>query len=199
MAAAVAPAWGLSMVHRASVDTVKGPSLGRVASRRSWLETSAVASFAAVVAGDPAPSRAVQAVDPSKVKSTPSGVKYVVVKEGVCPTTDPLGLAGSCGPSPGKYVILDYTGFLPDGKVFDTTERKNGKPLAFRIGEKQVIPGLEEVVLQMRPGEEVQALIPAKFAYGEKGVCTEDGECLIPPGTDLKYFLRLVRVAAAYG
>lgn len=94
---------------------------------------------------------------------------------------------------------MDYTGFLPDGKVFDTTEKKGGKPLAFRLGEKQVIPGLEEVVSRMLPGEEVQAFIPAGSAYGDKGVCTEGGECLIPPGTNLKYYIKLVRVAAAYG
>ena len=55
----------------------------------------------------------------------------------------------------------------------------------------------------MLPGEEVQALIPAELAYGERGVCTEkkDGEegekeCLIPPNTNLKYFIKLKSVAA---
>ena len=62
-----------------------------------------------------------------------------------------------------------------------------------------MIAGLEQVVAQMRPGEEVQALVPAALAYGEKGVCTEDGECLIKPNTNLKYFIRLNRVAAAAG
>ena len=66
------------------------------------------------------------------------------------------------------------------------------------LGQRQVIPGLEEVVGQMLPGEEVQALIPAKLAYGEKGVCTDKGECLIKPGTDLKYFIKLRRVASDY-
>ena len=51
----------------------------------------------------------------------------------------------------------------------------------------------------MKPGEEVQALVPAELAYGEKGVCTEGGECLIKPNTNLKYFIRLNRVAQAAG
>ena len=52
----------------------------------------------------------------------------------------------------------------------------------------------------MLPGEEVQALIPAELAYGERGVCTEkaegEKECLIPPNTNLKYFIKLKSVAA---
>ena len=81
---------------------------------------------------------------------------------------------------------LNSTGFLPNGQVFDSTEKKGGKPLAFKLGSKQVIVGLEQVVSQMLPGEEVQALIPSDLAYGEKGVCTEGGECLIDPNTNLK-------------
>ena len=99
----------------------------------------------------------------------------------------------------GSFCIIDYTGFLPSGEVFDSTEKKGGKPLAFRLGDKQVIVGIEQVVSQMKPGEEVQALVPAELAYGEKGVCTEGGECLIKPNTNLKYFIRLNRVAQAAG
>jgi FKBP-type peptidyl-prolyl cis-trans isomerase len=58
-----------------------------------------------------------------------------------------------------------------------------------------VIQGLEDVVLEMLPGQEVQALIPAALAYGTKGVCKEDGECLIPSNTNLKYFIRLKKIA----
>ena len=32
------------------------------------------------------------------------------------------------------------------GEVFDSTEKKGGKPLAFRLGDKQVIVGIEQVV-----------------------------------------------------
>ncbi|KAJ8601369.1 hypothetical protein CTAYLR_005021 [Chrysophaeum taylorii] len=144
-------------------------------------------------------AHATQTIDAVDVKTTLGGVKYVITKEGSCPTADPTGLAGSCFPQDGSFCIIDYTGFLPNGKVFDTTERKGGKPLAFRLGEKQVIVGIEQVVSQMKPGEEVQALMPASLAYGDKGVCTDDGECLIPPKTNLKYFIRLIRTAPAAG
>lgn len=148
--------------------------------------------------GAAAPAVAEVKVDPSAVQTLPSGAKFVITKEGSCPVADPLGLAGSCKPKLGSFAIVDFTGFLPDGQVFDTTEKKGGKALVFEFGANQVIPGIEQVVGNMRPGEEVQALIPADLAYGDKGVCTDEG-CLIKPNTNLKYFLRLKRIAASAG
>jgi len=166
--------------------------------RRFALSTFAAA--AATTACPPSPAAAAEAVvDANKIKTTPSGARYVTVKEGKCPASDFTGTLGSCFPSKGAYAIVDYTAFLPSGQVFDTTEKKGGKPLAFRIGESQVIKGMEEVVVTMKPGQEVQALIPANLAYGSKGVCTENGECLVPPDTNLKYFLRLLRVTISAG
>lgn len=188
-AAATAPGCA-ALLHGRPAGELSKTALGR----RSLAGSTALALGAAVL-----PSGAVVKVDPAAVKSTPSGVKYVVVKEGKCPAADPTGLAGSCAAEPGSLAVIDYTGFLPSGDVFDTTEKKNGKPLAFKLGQNQVIKGLEEVVLQMRPGEEVQALIPSELAYGKKGVCKDDGECLIKPDTSLKYFIRLKRVAVVPG
>jgi FKBP-type peptidyl-prolyl cis-trans isomerase len=42
-------------------------------------------------------------------------------------------------------------------------------------------------------GQKVQAIIPPNLAYGEKGVCLEDGECLIKPGSTLVYDVLLKR------
>lgn len=61
------------------------------------------------------------------------------------------------------------SGFLSDGKVFDSTETKGRKPLSFRFGQKQVIPGLESVIENLQAGGEATCNIPAKYAYGEKG------------------------------
>ena len=171
-------------------------ALAPTAKRRdvgAFLGGAALTTFA------PRPALADVKVDPSSVRTTKGGAKYVIVKEGSCPLIDPSGALGSCYPRPESYITIDYTGFLPNGQVFDSTEKKGGKPLSFRLGERQVVPGIEQVVAQMKPGEEVQALLPASLAYGDKGVCTDDGECLIKPGTNLKYFIRLNRVAAAAG
>jgi hypothetical protein len=66
-----------------------------------------------------------------KVLETENGVKFIEVKKG----------EGSY-PIDGDYVVISYTGFLPDGKAFDTTEAKGKKPLAFRMGKKEIIPGI---------------------------------------------------------
>lgn len=44
-------------------------------------------------------------------------------------------------------------------------------------------------------GAEVQMVVPARLAFGDKGICIESGDCLVKPGTDLRYDLKLVRVA----
>ena len=119
-----------------------------------------------------------------KVLETENGVKYIEVKKG----------KGN-SPGDGDFVVINYTGFLPGGKVFDTTEGKGKKPLSFRMGMKQIIPGIEEVLRQMRPGGEVTCTIPSKLAYGSKGVCLEGKGCLIEPNTDLNYVVKLKAVA----
>lgn len=119
-----------------------------------------------------------------KVLETENGVKYIEVKKG----------EGN-SPGDGDFVVISYTGFLPGGKAFDTTEGKGKKPLSFRMGMKQIIPGIEEVLRQMRPGGEVTCTIPSKLAYGAKGVCIEGQGCLIEPNTDLNYVIKLKAVA----
>lgn len=142
---------------RAESETTRRSAIRRV------VQTGGAAAAAALGAAVPWADAVVE-IDPNSVKTTKGGCKFVVVKEGSCPAADPTGLAGSCYVGRASFIILDYTAFLPNGSVFDTTEKKDGKPLAFKMGQKQVIPGIEEVVAYMLPGEEVQALIPAALA-----------------------------------
>jgi peptidylprolyl isomerase len=64
----------------------------------------------------------------------------------------------------GNTVKVHYTGKFEDGMVFDTST--DGDPLEFRIGESQVIPGFEEAVVGMNPGESKTVNIPVEKAYG---------------------------------
>lgn len=61
---------------------------------------------------------------------------------------------------------MHYTGRLEDGTVFDTSEGRD--PLTFTLGEGQVIPGFEEAVSGMEPGESKTYPIEAENAYGDR-------------------------------
>ena len=58
-----------------------------------------------------------------------------------------------------------------------------------------MIEGINEMVQEMGVGEKVQAIIPSDLAFGEKGICLENGECLIPPKSTLVYDIYLKRSA----
>lgn len=64
----------------------------------------------------------------------------------------------------GDMVQVHYTGKLVDGTTFDSSE--GGTPLQFTLGEGDLIPGFEEAVLGMTPGERKTHTIPAHQAYG---------------------------------
>ena len=65
----------------------------------------------------------------------------------------------------GDEVQVHYTGKLEDGTVFDTSE--DGDPLSFTIGENRVIPGFEEAVTGMEPGDSKTTEVEPEQAYGE--------------------------------
>lgn len=65
---------------------------------------------------------------------------------------------------PGDMVRVHYTGKLVDGTTFDSSEE--GAPIQFTLGEGDLIPGFEEAVLGMAPGESKTHTIPAQQAYG---------------------------------
>ncbi|MGB2842771.1 MAG: peptidylprolyl isomerase [Halobacteriota archaeon] len=66
----------------------------------------------------------------------------------------------------GDTVKVHYTGKLEDGTIFDTSV--DCDPLQFTIGEGQIIPGFEQAVLGMNPGESKTIKIPTDEAYGTR-------------------------------
>ncbi len=85
----------------------------------------------------------------------------------------------------GDTVKVDYTGRFEDGTVFDSSA--NREPLEFTIGEGQVIPGFEQGVEGMSPGEEKTITISSDEAYGphhdELVMTVDKGE--FPPDMEL--------------
>jgi peptidylprolyl isomerase len=64
----------------------------------------------------------------------------------------------------GDTVHIHYNGKLKDGTVFDSSEGRD--PLQFTIGEKSIIPKLEEAVVGMATGDTATVEIEAADAYG---------------------------------
>jgi len=84
-------------------------ALAPTAKRR---DVGAFLGGAALTTLAPRPALADVKIDPSSVRTTKGGAKYVVVKEGSCPLIDPSGALGSCYPAPESYITIDYTGSI---------------------------------------------------------------------------------------
>jgi FKBP-type peptidyl-prolyl cis-trans isomerase len=89
--------------------------------------------------------------------------------------------------SPGRRVVVHYTGEFLDGREFDSS-RPRGEPFEFRLGGEGVIAGWNEGIKGMRVGGVRELTIPASMAYGARG----RGE--IPPNTPLFFEVELVDV-----
>ena len=68
--------------------------------------------------------------------------------------------------APGDTVRIHYSGRLTDGTQFDSSEGK--APLEFKLGEGQVIKGLEQHVAGMETGAKSTVTIPVAEAYGPR-------------------------------
>ncbi len=80
------------------------------------------------------------------------------------------------------FVEIDYTGRLKDGKVFDTTSEAVAKghdlpgeghafaPVAICVGERQIIPGLDEQLPGKEVGKEYTVTLPPEKAFGKKDI-----------------------------
>lgn len=66
----------------------------------------------------------------------------------------------------GSTVQIDFTGKLEDGTVFD--QSPEGQPLEFVIGEKKVLPALEEALKGMKKGGTKELKLEPKDAFGER-------------------------------
>jgi len=110
--------------------------------------------------------------------TTPSGLQYWDIKVGTGATAQR-----------GQKVKVDYTGWLTNGKKFDSSVG-TGKPFEFTVGEGQVIQGWDEGIPGMKVGGKRQLRIPPKLGYGDSG--TPGGP--IPPNATLIFDVRLVSV-----
>lgn len=91
----------------------------------------------------------------------------------------------------GDRVRVHYTGTDDMGAVFDSSRQR--EPLEFTIGGRQVLPGFENTVVGMSPGDSRQVAISAREAYGEYNddLLLEVGREQVPPGVQPQVGQRL--------
>jgi FKBP-type peptidyl-prolyl cis-trans isomerase FklB len=111
----------------------------------------------------------------NKVKITPSGLQYEVIKEG----------EGAL-PISNSNVRVHYHGTTIDGKVFDSSVDR-GEPINFVLN--QVIPGWTEGVQLMKEGAKYRFYIPQELAYGENSPTAS-----IKPFSALIFDVELIKI-----
>jgi peptidylprolyl isomerase len=109
---------------------------------------------------------------------TASGLSYIDLVKGT-----------GAAPTSGKNVTVHYTGWLEDGKKFDSSLDR-GQPFVFRIGAGEVIPGWDEGVMSMRVGGKRKLVIPSSMGYGAAGAGG-----VIPPNATLIFEVELLNAA----
>ncbi len=79
-----------------------------------------------------------------------------------------LQVGTGASPTKGAKVSVHYTGWLTNGKSFDSS-KKRYKPFTFDIGKRKVIRGWDEGVLTMKVGGRRQLRVPPALGYGAVG------------------------------
>lgn len=109
------------------------------------------------------------------VKTTQSGLQYVVIKKG----------SGERIENDTTVVKVNYRAFFIDGREFDSSFRK-GSAAEFTLG--QVITGWREGIKLMSVGSRYKFFIPSELAYGKEGL--QD----VPPNAPLIYDVELIGI-----
>jgi FKBP-type peptidyl-prolyl cis-trans isomerase len=107
--------------------------------------------------------------------TTSSGLQYVELTVGTGATAEA-----------GQTVTVHYTGWLEDGKKFDSSVDR-GQPFSFPLGAGRVIKGWDEGVKGMKVGGKRKLTIPSKLGYGAQGAGG-----VIPPHATLIFDVELL-------
>ncbi len=113
----------------------------------------------------------------SKIKTTPSGLKYMIHEEG-----------NGVLPQRGQEVYAHYYGALTNGEPFDNSF-KRGQLFNFPLGAGRVIRGWDEGFALLSPGTKATLFIPAELGYGATGSPPR-----IPPNSELMFYVEMDNV-----
>jgi len=127
-------------------------------------------------ASQPAPGGKADSSLKNEMKTTASGLKYQVLKQGT----------GTVSPKVTDTVNVHYHGTLLDGTVFDSSVER-GQPISFPLN--RVIPGWTEGLQLMKVGDKFKFEIPANLAYGPNSPSPK-----IPPNSTLVFEVELLGI-----
>ncbi len=108
---------------------------------------------------------------------TESGLRYKIIQEGKGDKA-----------AKGDTVSVHYEGSLSSGQVFDSSYKRN-KPIDFKLGVGQVIPGWDEGIGLLQVGDKARFIIPSHLGYGAAGA-----RGVIPPNATLIFDVELMDV-----
>ncbi|HEU4385811.1 MAG TPA: FKBP-type peptidyl-prolyl cis-trans isomerase [Anaeromyxobacteraceae bacterium] len=103
------------------------------------------------------------------------------------PTMEDLVVGTGTEAVRGKTVEVHYTGWLTDGKQFDSSV--GGETFSFRLGKGEVIAGWDRGVAGMKVGGKRKLTIPPELGYGRRGAPP-----VIPPNATLVFEVELLAV-----
>ncbi len=86
-------------------------------------------------------------------------------------------------------IVVNYTGRLEDGSIFDSSLNSGRGPFTFTLGVGAVIKGWDLGVKGMKVGGKRKLIIPSELGYGDKGAGS-----VIPPGATLIFEIDLIEV-----
>lgn len=91
----------------------------------------------------------------------------------------------------GDTLVMNYTGRLTDGTVFDSNidpQFKHVQPFEFVLGAGQVIAGWDEGLIDMKVGEKRTLTVPPEKGYGSRAVS------IIPANSTLIFDVELLEI-----
>ena len=86
-------------------------------------------------------------------------------------------------------VVVNYTGKLEDGSIFDSSLNPGREPFTFTLGVGSVIKGWDIGVKGMKVGGRRRLTVPPELGYGNNGAGN-----VIPPGATLIFDVDLLEV-----